>query len=202
MVETPGTIPPKYDLGQVYTKAFGHVRLPYPLLLAESRELGISPVGTIKALKGSFKLKSTLNTDYALPTKLDAWQIPQEPIISIIGSKNVIETQLNRGDRTQNVIEEVNLNNYEVRIRGIILNEDQFDEYPEESVSRLREICVKPGSITIDNGLAALCGITKVVIKRFNFQEVQGYLGAQAFELECVSDEDFELELIDEPERL
>lgn len=202
-METPGTIPPKYDMGQVYSKAFGHVRLPYPVLLAESRELGVSPVGTIRALKGAFKLKSTLNTDYALPTKLDGWQIPQEPIISIRGSKNIIETQLNRGDRrTQNVIEEVNLNNYELRIRGIILNEDEFDEYPDVAVSRLREICEKAGSITIENALASLCGITQVVVRSFDFREVQGYLGAQAFELDCLSDQPFVLEVTDEPERL
>ena len=201
MTETPGTIPPKYDLSKVYSKAFGHVRAPYPVLLAEGRELGISPVGTIKALKGVFKMKSVINI-YAMPTSIDGWQIPQEPIISIAGSKNIIETQLNRGDRTENVIEEVNLNNYEVRIRGIILNEQEFDEYPEVDVSRLREICEKPGSIEIVNGLCAIYGITKVVIRRFDFREVQGYLGAQAFELDCLSDEDFELELIDEPERL
>ena len=200
--ETPGNIPPKYDTGQVYSQAFGHVRLPYPLLLAESRELGISPVGTIKGLKGTFKLRSTLNTEYALPTKLDGWQIPQEPVISISGGKNIIETQLNRGDRVQNVIEEVNLNNYSLRIRGIIINEEDFDQYPEEDVRRLREICEKPGSITIDNGLAAVCGISKVVIRKFDFHDVEGYLGAQAFELDCLSDEDFELELVDDPERL
>lgn len=201
--KTIAEIPPKYDLvGEVYQRAFRHIRLPYPVLLAESRELGISPGGTIKSLKGAFRMKSVLNTEYALPTSIDEWQFPQEPIISISGSKNTVETQLNRGDRVQNVIEEVNLNNYQIRIRGVILNELDFDLYPEDDVRKLHEIFKKPGSIDIKNAVATILGISKVVIKDLSFKEVEGYLGAQAFELECVSDEDFDLELVDAPERL
>lgn len=201
-------VEPKYDLSEVYTQAFSHLRLPYPNLVAESKTLGLSPFGTIRALRGSFKLQSTFNTEYALPIKLDGWQFPQEPIVSIRGGKNIIETQLNRLDpktkriQRKNVLEEINLNNYKVLIRGILLNEDEVDSYPEQAVRRLREIVEKPGSISIENGLTALWGITKVAVSDWDMREVQGYIGAQSFELECLSDEDFDLEINDNPERI
>src|SRR5690242_10425530 len=99
MAETIADIPPKYNVGEVYNQAFSHLRLPYPALVAEGRTAaGISPIGSIRALKGSFKLRSRLNTEYAIPTKLDGWQIPQEPLITIRGGKKIIETELNRID--------------------------------------------------------------------------------------------------------
>lgn len=202
MSETVGQIPPPYNPAEVYQQAFRHVRPPYPNLVRESGTLGISPLGTVRALKGSFKLTSALNTIFTLPTKIDDWQMPNEPTIEIRGGKNIIETQLNRGDRVQNVLEEVNLNNYRIRIRGVILNEQEFDVYPEQDVRRLREICEKPGSVSIVNGITALFNITQVAISDFDFFEVKGFAGAQAYELDLFSDTDFELELIEAPERL
>lgn len=202
MSDTIGNIGKQYDLNQVYKSAFGHARAPYPALLIESKTFGFSPVGSLKALKGTFTLRSTLGAEYTLPTKLDGWQIPQEPTLSINGGKNIVETALNRGERTQNVLEEINLNNYRIRLRGVILNEEEFDVYPETSIRRLREICEKAGSVTIENGLTTIWNISKVAIKDFEMFEVKGYLGAQAFEIDLISDQDFELELIDDPERV
>lgn len=202
MSETIGQIPPLYNPDAVYHQAFRHVRPPYPNLVRESQTLGISPVGTVRALKGSFQLTSIMNTPFTMPTKLDDWQMPNEPTIELRGGKNIIETQLNRGDRVQNVLEEINLNNYEIRIRGVILNEEEFDLYPEADVRRLREICEKPGSVSITNGILNLFNINQVAIRDFDFFEVMGYAGAQAYELVLLSDTDFELEIIEAPERL
>lgn len=207
MPENVGTIPPKYNMNEVYSKAFSHIQLPYPNLVRESRTVGVSPFGTIKALKGSFKLKSTLNVDYALPTMIDGWQIPQEPLVKISVGKSLVTTDLTRGDLNgkrlvQSVIEEINLENYQVKIRGVILNEEDSDTYPEDDIRRLREAVEKPGSIEIINGLTTLWGISKICVQKLDLMEVQGILGAQAFEITALSDTDFELEVIDSPERL
>lgn len=198
-----GQIPPPYNPNDVYNLAFRHVRPPYPNLARQSGgDIGISPVGTVRALKGSFNLTSIMNTPFTMPTKLDGWQMPNEPTIEIRGGKNIIETQLNRGDRVQNVLEEINLNNYEIRLRGVIINESEFDLYPEEDVRRLREICEKPGAVSITNGILNLFNINQVAIRDVELFEVRGYAGAQAYELVLLSDEDFELEIIEAPERL
>jgi hypothetical protein len=202
MEETPGTIPPRYNEDQAYKRAFGHSRPPYPTLLQQGRTIGLGISAKLKALKGSFKLQSQLGTEYALPTILDGWQVPGEPIIAINGGKNVIETKLNRGQRTQNVIEEVNLNNYKIKLRGIIINKEFEDQYPEVEVRRLREILEKPGSVSIENGLTALWNISNVVIVDWDIFEVEGDISAQAFQIDMISDRDLELEIIDDPERI
>ena len=197
-----GYVGTTYDLNQLFKNAFGYVRPPYPTLVLESKTVGVSPAGTAKALRGAFNFSSKLGAEYTMPVALDGYQIPQEPSVFIQGSKNVIQTPLNRGDKTQNVLEEVNLNNYDIRINGIILNEDDFEEYPEDAVRRMRTICEKPGAIDIDNALTKIWGISKVQIVNFQFFEVRGYVGAQAFMIECLSDQDFELDYRDNPERV
>ncbi|MFD0997679.1 DUF6046 domain-containing protein [Ohtaekwangia kribbensis] len=198
----------RFNLNEVYQAAFGTVRPPYPELVKESKGTGLLPFGSIGALKGSFKLKSIFNTDYTLPTKIDDWQIPQEPVIRIRGGVNIVETSLVRLDpvtnaiQRKNVLEEANLNNYQITIRGVILNEENFNSYPEEAIRRLKEIVEKPGSRSIENGITALWGITKIKIVDWDLDEVEGYLGAQAFELQCKSDEDFELEINENIERV
>ena len=188
-----------YDLRAVYQAAFGYAATPYPTEVLRSKTLGISPVGTIKSLGGVFKYSSKLGNEYTMPVTIDGYQIPQEPAVWIQGSKNVIVTPINRSGtnvrRVWNVIEEANLNNYQVRIRGIVLNEDDFDDYPLEAVQRMREFFEKPGSRTIESYLTRAHGINKVEIVNVIWHEVRGYVAAQAFELDCISDEDSSLEL-------
>lgn len=191
-----------YDLSELYKLAFGYNRPPYPILVAQSKTFGVGHIGTVKAFQGQFKASSILGNEYTMPVGLDGYRIPQEPAVAISGGKNVIETQLNRGARKQNVLEEVNLNNYQLDIRGLIINEDGLDEYPEEAVRRLKEICEKPGAITITNALTSIWGIDKIQILNFRFFEVRGNAAVQAFHIEGLSDQDFDLELIDGAERI
>ncbi len=198
----------KFDLNQAYQTAFNHVRAPFPLLVAESKTYGISPVGTVKALGSSFKLKTLIGTDFTAPTKIDDWQLPNEPTISIRSGKRVLDTQLNRLDPSsgkierKNVLEEVGINNYEVRLRGVIYNDTDYDSYPEADVRRLREVIEKAGSVKIENGILTLFNIGRVAIVNYDFFEVRGYIGAQAYELILLQDENLSLELeLNEPER-
>lgn len=202
MADTPGQIGKQFDLSLIYEKAFRHVRPPFPTLVRRSGTLGISPVGKVKALKGSFSLRSSLGAEYTMPVKIDGFQLPQEPSIRVRGGSNIIQTALNRGDRVQNVLEEVNLNNNKITIKGLIINEEDFEEYPEVPVRRLREICEKAGAVTIDNELTTIWGVTQIKIEDWDFLDVVGYPGVQAFQLDCLSDNPLELELIDDPERV
>jgi hypothetical protein len=208
-MSTVGDIPPKFDINQAYQRAFAYARPPFPVLVAESKTFGVSPVGTIEAIVGSFQMKSKTNADFTIPTKLDGWQMPNEPTISLRAGKRIEMTDINRLDpitgllERRNVLEEVSLGNYEIRLRGIIINEDDFDAYPKDDVIRIREICEKPGSVKIENAILGHFNINRVAIKFFDFQEVVGYVGAQAYELVLIQDDAYSL-LIDkanEPEK-
>ena len=48
-------------------------------------------------------------------------------------------------------------------------------------------------AINVTNDLLDYIGVKKLIIKRINWRSMQGYENLQAFELECISDEDVEL---------
>lgn len=194
-----------FELQDLYYSAFGYIKPPFPQVGLIPK---INPFGAVQAISGSFFNKGklaaytqhvTFNAELA-----DEYQLPCEPTVAVFGTKNVIETYLNRGERTQNVLEEINLDNYKVRIRGVIYNADD-DRYPEEEVRKINAIYEKPGSRTIKSEMLSLLGITKVAIVRITWPELPGYPGAQPYELDCLSDQDFELSITGDkasPERV
>jgi hypothetical protein len=204
-----------FNLNDLYQRAFGHVRPPYPLLV--NGLPGISPVGTLIGLKEQFDIKRDEEPIPVVPVEaVSQWgspdvkfgvklklpngfefQIPLEPIISIEGGKNIIETKVNQGARRENVIEEINLNNWRVLMRGLIIS-DAADEYPEELIKTLTDICIYPGSIEIECGLLHHFGITQVVIQNFRFPGVPGSIEAVGYELDLVSDVNIDLENVPE----
>lgn len=217
-MSTIGEIPPPYNADDVYRAAFRHIRPPFPTLALRGDTLSISAgAGTVKALRGSFRLQSKLNTEFTCPTKFrfigrnavqEEWQVPQEPSTSVRGGKNIIETELTRFDAStkrkikRNVIEEIGLTNYRIQMRGIIVNEEDFDAYPFDSIATMRDLVEATGAVEIVNWHVNQFGVGLVVIEDFDFFEINGFPNAQAFEMSMLGDEPIDLELTDEPERL
>jgi len=204
---TPGQRGSKYDLNEMYRNAFGHIRPPYPTVVAESRTVGLNPVGTVRALRGLFRFASGLGADYTMPTSLNGWQLPNEPIIRINASKDIKETKLTRLDSNgfinrQNVLEEINQNNYRIRLRGLLINEEDPDDYPEEQLRKLREIVLSAGSVTINNALTDMWGISRIAIEDFDLEELRGNISVQSYSIVGYSDSFVDLEMVDSPERL
>jgi hypothetical protein len=202
---TPGERGRQYDLNEVYRTVFGYTRPVYPTLLIESGKVGYNPVGLFKSLRGAFDFASSLGNDFALPTKLNGYQLPNEPTIRITGGKNIIETKLTRLDsfgklNKANVLEEINQNNFRIRIQGIITNDEDPNDYPEQAVRQLSDIFLNSGSVKIENALCSLWGITSIAIENFDMREVRGGLSTQAYDIIGYSDEFVDLEIA-EPER-
>ena len=206
-----------FNLNDLYQRAFGHVRPPYPLLV--NGIPGINPAGTLIGIKEQFDIdqddepvpvvpveaRSQWNTSelkfpvtLVIPETQEEFLIPLEPVISIDGSKNVIETKLNRGERVENVIEEVNLNNYQVLLRGIIIS-DFDDTYPAEIVRTMIRFCEHAGGVEVKNALLQYFGITRAVVRNFRFPGVPGSIEAVGYELDCLSDREIDLEDVPEP---
>lgn len=202
MADVPsGQVAAPYSIPDLYAQAFGYIKPPYPQVSIIPK---LNPLGTVKALRGAFQFKSSIGNEYTSPITIDGWQVPCEPVIGVYGSKNIIETRLTRlnsitnAKEVQNIIEESNLNNYRIRIRGVIYNEDQPDEYPEEAVRRMHQLFEKPGNVVVVNGILQIHDITKMIIQDISWKELPGFPGAQPYEMDCLSDEtdDYPLELI------
>lgn len=140
---------------------------------------------------------------YYMPTKLqislpgapeELHQLPNEPLISISGQKNVVKTAI---DGVKGTFKEgFSIDDYTITIRGLAIQPDlQSEEYPELLVRKIRKICEIQGSLKVVNDLLQMFGINRLVIESYDFPDFPGAPSVQPYVLQCVSDQEFELEL-------
>ncbi len=132
---------------------------------------------------------------YFMPIRLGGVLLPNEPTIVITGRKNILETPLVGSTRKGTVKELISIEDYDITIRGIAINLKSKLVYPEDEVKGLNDLFNLNESLSIECALTNLFGIYRLVIKQVSFPEMRGVQHAQAFEFNCVSDEDFILEL-------
>ncbi len=127
---------------------------------------------------------------YFLPVELDGIKLPNT-LISISSKKRIIETPLI--GRKGTVKELINIEDYEIMIRGVIV--DEGISFPEEMIMNLEELYDKNEAVSLKCALTDifLQEDDSVVIKSIRFPEMKGIEHAQAYEISCVSDMDFEL---------
>ena len=112
-------------------------------------------------------------------------------VMSVTGKKNIIETPLI--GRKGSVKELISMGDYKISIAAFLQGED--GQYPEEKITRLREI------ININETIELISAFTdllldsedKVVITDSSFPPTPGVEDGQAAKLELVTDKVFEL---------
>lgn len=184
-----------YSITDLYRRAFGHAPPRY------------SDVTLDEELIPGSNEPSMLGAEIRMPTYLrvsgEEWyKLPNEPIISLIGGKEVVITTLNRGrNESGNLVrgsvkEEINLEDYTISIRGLAVNETE-DYYPDADMRQIRRLTEYPGAIEITNYLLnQIFNINLVVVKSMRYpRNEQLPFRAQAYEIGMWSDENFELEL-------
>lgn len=140
---------------------------------------------------------------YYMPTKLqisapgeaeELYQLPNEPLIAISGSKTIVKTGI---DGIKGTFKEgFSIDDYSITIRGIAINEDrESEEYPQEIVRKIRRIAELQGSLKVVNDLLSMFGITRLVIETCEFPDFPGAPSVQPYILNCLSDQEFDLEL-------
>lgn len=130
-----------------------------------------------------------------MPVQLGGVLLPNEPTISFAVKKRVVQTDLVGSKRKGTVKELINSEDWQVTIRGVAINFDSKDFYPEDIVKSLNELSNREEALEIRCALTSLLGIYRLVIVNFRLLEMVGVQHAQAYEFRCVSDEDFILEI-------
>lgn len=185
-----------YDLSQLHQKVFGYTALPYPMEGFAPN----NPIDTVKSVVGSFKRQSMLGTEFFMPIKLAGYQLPGEPIISIQGMKDIVRQKVAGTPDKKNfrgtVKEQTSIDDYRIRIRGIIINEEDLDDYPADAIRQLREVYETLGSVEISCQVTDIFNIGLIAIESFDLRGIEGAQGAEAFEITGYSDQPEELELI------
>lgn len=120
------------------------------------------------------------------------WIYLPNTVMSMENTKTFAETPMaGRGT----IKEEIQGQDWTLTITGVILSDD--NNYPEEQVNQLMKIYRENNSVGIQNARASLAlDGEKLVIKSLKLPSTKGFQNVQAFEMTCVSDVDFELEVI------
>jgi hypothetical protein len=126
-----------------------------------------------------------------LPCRIGGLLLPNEPTISISNRKTIVETPM--VGRNGTVKELINLEDYELTIRGIALNHQDTINYPEDMIKALHQLYRRNESLEIECGLTALLNLKYIVLKSFSLPEMQGVQHAQAYEFTAVTDTVFTL---------
>lgn len=168
------------------------------------------PRREISILGPKFYAKNANGNEVFMPTWLIAPGMTpyllQNTVMSLTNKKTIIETPM--VNRRGSVKEEISIEDWEINIKGIIVSED-FD-YPDYQVQQLLQYYNMGIAIEIENARTALAlnvdnvfvdagsiaaknAIEKVVIKSLTLPELKGMKNLQAFEMNLVSDNDFDL---------
>lgn len=134
-------------------------------------------------------------TPYFQRTKINGAYLPNEPLVSIIGGKQIVKTLLDGRDGTFK--ENMALDDYKITIRGICVDEDNPEEYPEDQVRQIRQVYEEKEAVDVVNDLLTLFGINSMVVDTLEIEAIAGSNGMQAYIINCLSDKEFDLELKD-----
>lgn len=130
-----------------------------------------------------------------MPLKIGGVLMPNEPTISFEMPNNIVETKLVGSKRKGTVKELISEDDDRMVIRGICFNFASPKVYPEDEVKMIRDLRSRKESLAIECALTSLLGIYRIVIKTIFFPEVIGGQNYQPYEIQCVSDEPFDLEI-------
>lgn len=121
--------------------------------------------------------------------ELDLWN----PVIRVTARKTIVETPL--VEREGSVKEIISLDDYIINIRGIIKNKTGL--WPADEVKQLFDLWKQNKALPIQSAITAiaLSGNENVVITNLSLPEQQGKVESVAYEIECVSDQSFTLEI-------
>lgn len=195
----------EFNIPELYRRAFGYVAYPYfpNNTTDEVKELPAYETGDVSSFRA--EKTSLLGTPLFMPVQMqisdpgkpvEMIYLPNEPIVEISGSKNIVKTPIDGNDGTFKEL--YAMNDYVTTIRGIAVQEDGTDEYPDKIVRQLRTICELKGSVKIVCKLLTYFNVDLVAIESFEFPALEGSPGVQPYVINCISDKVYKLELKEE----
>ena len=193
----------QFEIAALLNAAFGDIQLPRPAQQAKfdgaqvQQRDGVAQdaLGDESVRPADHVRDSLLGTTIYMPVSLGDMDLDYATI-QIDGNKVVGMTPISGGERRGTVKEEFSLGDYKLRIRGILLNNDNQAVYPQQLMRQLREILETPGSIALISHMAELFNINRIAVTRFRFPDLPGTPAAQPFEINGVSDDSLETELL------
>ena len=185
-------IPPPTDRTALITKQFGFIGLPYPLALGGKAEVVRIPQGLTPVAEQQLRqaVTSANGAQLMMPTFLDGYQLPNEPLVQINLEKSLVITDLAGYDGS--VIENMGRRPYQITISGVVVNETSED-YPEKEVQALINLCRKNAALPVFGLLFELFNITLMAVDGLSLPPEPGLLSGQPYQIRGFSDLDIDL---------
>lgn len=187
-----------------YIKYFGYVAPPFPLLGFDP--LAFVPLRNIKSLfkkKGDFAdIMSPLLVRRTSVQSAVWYELPNMPMVSVRGSKNVVFTEISRGidkngkSKIGTVKEETYQRDWQIEISGIIIGEKE-NELPTDDINELYKYFKMGEALEVRHDLLNAIDISFIKVLDLDLPTNEGEgENVQTFIIRAMSDEDFETELL------
>lgn len=121
----------------------------------------------------------------------EGYEFPREMVIEAVLPKKIVTTDI--VGRDGQVEELMGLDDWQISLRGFIINYDSTD-YPETQVKELLRVCsLKDTSLEVEGTFLNILGITHISLHQLNPVASIGYSHVQKFEIEAKSKKPFKL---------
>lgn len=115
----------------------------------------------------------------------------QIALVEVSQSKNIVSTPIS--GRNGTVKEYVSDGDYMINIKGVLVAYGT-DVVPVPDINNLVAFCQAPVAIPVASNRLAFFGVKSIVIKDFNFTQLEGKRNVAPFELICLSETPFEIQ--------
>jgi hypothetical protein len=117
--------------------------------------------------------------------QFDGYSFPLETTIEPVRPKKIVETDI--FGRDGDVEELIGLSDWELTIRGLVINYESKD-YPEQQVKELKRVCeLKTSLLECEGTLLTMLDINYMSIHRLRLVPSIGFDNIQAFEIDAKS---------------
>ena len=156
----------------------GHPDVERPLSEEELEEVQTNALGLPMQFPLSFALEGA-----------EPWLLPQEPMITITGQHILTKRQVAKGKIRGSIKERWTLDDYSIRIEGVIIGVD--GRYPKAEVQRLKEY-LEAAKVSAYCPVFELFGITRIVFESWEFPHTSGEAN-QNYSIQALSDDTYKL---------
>lgn len=198
---------PEYNIRDLFTAAFGDQHRYQPVLAHKDLEGALTDYTGVKTYitDGQIFERSVLGTPIMMPVRLEAanWQqkgvtystapfkFPAATLMEFQQAKEIVTTKVAGRDGT--IKEYIGLDDWQITIKGLIIDPKSPRTYPADMVSNLNKIKDAPCALPITNRICELLNIYSIVIKDISFPSTEAFPGVQAFVITAMSDAPFEI---------
>lgn len=208
----------KFNIPQLFKDAFGiYTRFPIyvlggsdPRATSKAKQEGwpldskyfLEP-GELATYKGNQKPYGVLVWDSFgikhpdLPDSAPIFYLPLVTTVEVTQSKEIVKTKMagKNGTIKGTVKELMSVDDHVLIFRGLVINFNEPNKYPEREVEQLNKLFDINASLSIESKIMEAHGITDIVFTNRSWPDSPGMNNVQPFEFTALSDDNIILEL-------